>query len=215
MLAPQWQLGANIKESIDTLTNIDALSDVDTLTSAGGIAGPSDFDSLRSLLRVAIPLHRTCGTPYSIKASLASMGWSSATLQEGQSSWGGTSYPAEQGWAVFRVLINLDTDQAVAAADAVRATAAVNFFKPVRSLLDSLWFVALPIVDAVATPTDFIISWFRQRDTVRNILDVVSAPAWQLYDLKVTAPLYNAHFYHAGINYGAPEPAVVDSGVAD
>jgi P2-related tail formation protein len=213
MLAPQWQLGANIKESIDTLTNIDALSDVDTLTSIGGIAGPSDFDSLRSLLQVAIPLHRTRGTPYSIKAALASMGWGSATLQEGQSSWGGTSYPAAQGWAVFRVLINLDADQAVAAADTVRATAAVNFFKPMRSRLDSLWFVASPIVDIVVTPTDFIISLFKQRDTVSGALDVVSAAAWQLYDLKVTAPLYDMHFYHAGIRYGGAQPAVVDSGV--
>jgi hypothetical protein len=124
------------------------------------------------------------------------------------------SYSAEQGWAVFRVLINLDTDQTVAAADTVRATAAVNFFKPMRSWLDSLWFMASPIVDAVATPTDFIISLFKQRDTVPNVLDVVSAAAWQLYDLKVTAPLYDAHFYHAGISYGAVEPAVVDSGVA-
>src|SRR5579863_453650 len=136
MLAPQWQLGAQLSESIDTLTNIDALTDIDTLTSTGGIAGASDFDSWRSLLKVAIPLHRTRGTPHAIKTALASLGWSSVTLEEGQSSWGGTSYPASEGWAVFRVLINLAPGQTVTTDEIARAIAAVNFFKPVRALLD-------------------------------------------------------------------------------
>src|ERR1700692_4498179 len=70
LVAPQWQLGAQITESIDTLADIDILTDTDTLSSAGHVAGASDFDSLRALLKVAIPLHRTRGTPYAIKAAL-------------------------------------------------------------------------------------------------------------------------------------------------
>jgi len=94
LVAPQWQLGAQLSESLDTLLNIDALTDIDTLSSTGGVSGPSDFVSLRALLKVAIPLHRTRGTPFAIKAALKPLGWSKLTLLEGQATWGGTSYPA-------------------------------------------------------------------------------------------------------------------------
>src|SRR5579859_128393 len=59
ILAPEWQLGAPTGESVDSLTDIDVLTSIDSLTSAGGVAGLSDFDSLRNVLRAAIPLHRT------------------------------------------------------------------------------------------------------------------------------------------------------------
>jgi P2-related tail formation protein len=213
MLAPQWQLGANLGESIDTLTNVDILIDVDTLSSIGSIAGPSDFDSWRILLKSAIPLHRTRGTPYAIKTALASLGWANVSLQEGQSSWGGTSYPASQGWAVFRVQINLAAGQAVAAIDLTRAIAAVNFFKPVRSLLDSISFVASPIIDAAPAPTDFVRSIFLQRDSAPTPNDLINAPGWPVADAKTIAPLYNAHFNHGGVTYGKNEPVVADSGV--
>src|ERR1700723_1547501 len=110
LVAPQWQLGAQVSESIDALAAIDPLIDVDTLSSTGGVAGSSDFDSLRALLKVAIPLHRTRGTPYAIKAALTPPGW----------------------------------------------------------------------------PED---------------------------DIKLIVPLYDRHFLHSGITYGANEPAVADSGV--
>jgi hypothetical protein len=45
LVAPQWQLSAQLTESIDKLRNIDTLTDMDTLSSTGGVAGPSDFDS--------------------------------------------------------------------------------------------------------------------------------------------------------------------------
>src|SRR5438128_12377304 len=69
ILGPEWQLGAPTGESIDSLKDIDALTSIDSLSSAGGAAGLSDFDSLRDLLRAAIPLHRTRGTPYAIKTA--------------------------------------------------------------------------------------------------------------------------------------------------
>ena len=213
MLAPQWQLGANLAESIDSLTNIDALTDIDTLSSSGGVSGASDYDSWRTLLKAAIPLHRTRGTPYSIKAALAALGWKSATLYEGQSSWGGNAYPASQGWAVFRVQINLVTGQSVAAEDPARIAGAVNFFKPVRAMLDSLWFQAAPLEDNAPAPVDFARSVFSQNDSAPAPIDVLSAPAWILADTKTTAPIYNAHFIHGGMSYGANQPAVVDSGV--
>jgi P2-related tail formation protein len=213
MLAPQWQLGANVAESIDSLTNIDALTNIDTLSSSGGVSGPSDYDSLRALLKAAIPLHRTRGTPSSIKAALAALGWKSATLYEGQASWGGNTYPPSEGWAAFRVQINLGASQTVSAEDPARIASAINFFKPVRAWLDSLWFQTAPIGDAAPAPSDFVRSIFSQVDSVSRPFDAVAAPAWIVADIKSTTPLYDAHFIHSGLSYGANEPAVADSGV--
>jgi P2-related tail formation protein len=214
MLAPQWQVGANVSESIDALTNIDALTDIDTLTSSQSAAGSSsDAASWRTLLKAAIPLHQTRGTPYAIKTALAALGWSSVTLLEGQSSWNGAAWPANQGWAVFRAVINLAAGQAVANGEALRAIGAINFFKPTRSRLDSLWFSAAPIADSAPAPDDIVRSIFLQRDAAPAPADVVSAPAWPLADTKRIAAVYDAHFHHIGVTYGANEPAVADSGV--
>jgi hypothetical protein len=45
------------------------------------------------------------------------------------------------------------------------------------------------------------------------VRDVVAATAWAVSDTKVTAPLYNGHFYHTGITYGGNQAAAIDSGV--
>jgi P2-related tail formation protein len=213
MLDPEWQLAAKVQESFDALTTIDGLTNIDTLTSIGSAAGPSDFDSLRSLLRVAIPLHRTRGTPYSIAAALQSLGWTSVTFQEGQALWGGTSWPASQGWAVFRVYVQLTEGQSVAPGDAQRTIAAINFFKPVRAWLDSLWFEAAPLTDYPAPPADTLVSIFSQHDQLPLPSGALHAPAWPVLDVKVLAPAYDRHFTHSGITYGANEPAVADAGV--
>jgi P2-related tail formation protein len=213
LVAPQWQLGAQVSESIDALSTIDPLSNVDTLSSPGGVSGPADFDSLRALLKVAIPLHRTRGTPYAIKTALKPLGWPSVTLLEGQASWGGTSYPADQGWAVFRAQLNLANGQSVAPLDTSRVIAAIDFFKPVRAWLDSLWFVGVPIIDDAPMPQDAVVSIFSRTDAAPLPKDVVSAPAWPEDDLKLIAPLYNRHFFHTGVTYGGNEPTVADSGV--
>jgi hypothetical protein len=213
LVAPQWQLGAQVTESIDTLLDIDTLTDMDTLSSPGGVAGPSDFDSLRALLKIAIPLHRTRGTPYSIKTALRPLGWSSVTLLEGQTSWGGSSYPESEGWAVFQARLNLGSGQTVAAIDAARAIAAINFFKPVRAWLDSLWFVGAPIADLMAEPQDVVVSIFSREDAAPIPIDLIYANAWPVADKKVITPLYDRHFIHTGVTYGVNEPAIADSGV--
>src|SRR5262249_44553687 len=116
VLNPSWQLGAASGESWDALTDIDSLSDIDTLASPDSEDGPSDFDTYRALIKLSVPLHRMRGTPAAILAALAALGWDSVTIQEGQDSWGGSSWPADQGWAVFRLVIQLASGQAVAAA---------------------------------------------------------------------------------------------------
>jgi P2-related tail formation protein len=213
ILAPQWQLGALTGESIDRLKDIDVLTDVDSLASSAGTSGQSDADSWRQLLRAAIPLHRTRGTAYSIKTALASLGWGTVTIQEGQNSWSGTSYPASQGWAVFRVIISLARGQGVQASDPARIAGTINFFKPTRCQLDSIWFKLFPLADITRLPIDTVISIFSQNDAAPPPVDLVAAKAWNLTDLKITTALYNNHFYHTGISYGAAEPVVVDSGV--
>jgi P2-related tail formation protein len=213
MVAPQWQLGAQVSESIDALTDIDTLTDLDTLSSTAGVSGPSDFDSLRALLKVAIPLHRTRGTPYAIKTALKPLGWASVTLLEGQASWGGTSYPGNEGWAVFQARLNLEGGQTVGTMDTARAIAAINFFKPVRAWLDSLWFVGVPITDLMSTPGDAVVSIFSRRDMAPTPMDSIRARAWLVADTKTIAQFYNGHFFHTGVTYGTNEPAIADSGV--
>jgi hypothetical protein len=134
-------------------------------------------------------------------------------LLEGQASWGGTSYPESQGWAVFQARLNLGSGQTVATTDAARAVAAINFFKPVRAWLDSLWFVGSPIGDLMLNPQDFVVSIFSREDTAPMPIDLVHASAWPVVDTKVITPLYDRHFLHTGVTYGANEPAIADSGV--
>jgi P2-related tail formation protein len=212
MLDPEWQLAAQVGESWDALTTVDGLTNIDTLSSVGSAAGPSDADSLRALLKAAIPLHRTRGTPYAIATALQSLGWTGVTFEEGQASWNGTSWPASEGWAVFRTHVQLVEGQTVAAGDGPRTIAAINFFKPVRAWLDSLWFNAAPTTDYLEPPADTLVSIFSQADRAPSPADALNAKAWPVIDIKVITPLYNAHFHHSGITYGANEPTVADAG---
>jgi hypothetical protein len=56
----------------------------------------------QTIIQNALLLHKIMGTPGAIIQALALCGFT-ATISEGQASWGGSSYPANQGWAVFRV----------------------------------------------------------------------------------------------------------------
>ena len=213
LVAPQWQLGAQLSESLDSILDIDTLTNIDTLSSTGGVSGPSDFDSLRALLKVAIPLHRTRGTPFAIKAALKPLGWPNVALLEGQATWGGTSYPPNEGWAAFRARLSLAPGQSVAEIDTTRIIAAITFFKPVRAWLDSLWFVGVPIIDKAPAPQDGVVSIFSRTDSAPVPIDTINAFAWIEHDLKIIIPYYDRHFIHTGITYGVNEPAVADSGV--
>jgi hypothetical protein len=56
----------------------------------------------QTIIQNALPLHKIMGTPGAISQALSLCGFNAA-LFEGQASWGGSSYPSNQGWAVFRV----------------------------------------------------------------------------------------------------------------
>ncbi len=220
ILSPLWQLIAPVSLGVDALTDIDALIDVDNLIEAGGAVTDQMLTEAaqRELIKNAIALHRFRGTPWSIKQALASLGWEQVTLLEGQSTWGGNSYPSNQGWAVFRVLIDLVDGQSVSIDAASTASTAVTFFKPARSWLDSIWFVVPAISDAGPVPSDKltlggIVKY--QVDTAPGPNDaalafaIATASSTDAYGPIV--PVYNAHYRHSGITYGANQPAIADS----
>jgi len=89
LLSPLWQLVAPANPS---------LSVEDAATAAQ-----------RALLKLAIPLHSKNGVVATLRTALTSLGWPNATILEGQNSWGGSVYPSGQGWAVFRILLNMRT----------------------------------------------------------------------------------------------------------
>jgi hypothetical protein len=61
--------------------------------------------SALTIIQNALALHRKLGTPWALKQALSLAGYPGATLLEGQSAWGGSSYPSSVGWAVFRVVL--------------------------------------------------------------------------------------------------------------
>jgi P2-related tail formation protein len=220
VLSPLWQLIAPVAIGVDALTNIDLLIDVDNLIESGGLVTEMVLTDAaqRELLQNAIGLHRFRGTPSAIKQALGSLGWEQVTLLEGQSSWGGAAYPPNQGWAVFRVMIELAGGQGVSIGAASTAVAAVNFFKPARAWLDSLWFAVPAISDAGPAPSDTL--------TLGGIaeyqLDAAPVPndnalAFAIATGSATdgygpiVPAYDGHYLHSGITYSVNEPAVADS----
>jgi P2-related tail formation protein len=219
ILSPLWQLIAPVSVGIDALTNIDLLIDIDNLIEGGGLISAAALTDAaqRETLKNAIPLHRFRGTPWAVKQALRSLGWTEVSLLEGQASWGGTQYPANQGWAVFRVMINLSAGQEVSGAVVSTAAVAVNFFKPARAWLDSIWFVTPPVSDAGPLPAD--------RLTLGGIskyqLDLAPAPSDSGLAIAIhpaplgdgygpIAPVYDGHYKHAGITHGTNEPRVAD-----
>ena len=203
--------------------------------------------SQRQLIQDAVPLHKFKGTPYAIQTSLTSLGFPLASIEEGQATWGGTSWPSDEGWAVFRVVIPLEnvtitsyaadwddvpdidtlcivdqmaeggasTQITIAPDQITQAIAAIDFFKPERCWLDGIWFDAPPIAEPAIPIGDFLAFTIELSivEPPLRVTDILTPPPAALADTKTTAPLYNTHFFHAGITYGASQPAVVDSGV--
>ena len=221
ILSPLWQTVAPLITSVDAITDVDALIDIDTLTESSSVATVQQSTVIaaqRSLIKMAIQLHRFRGTPWSIKTALTTLGWSGISILEGQSSWGGSEYPTSEGWAVFRVIIQLQLDQTIDPSAPNIATAAINFFKPARSLLDALFFALPAVLDAAPTPADSL----TLGGIVSYQLDTPPAPSDSALSIAITmppladpygpaAPLYSAHYRHSGISYGANEPSVADS----
>jgi P2-related tail formation protein len=220
ILSPLWQLIAPVALGVDALTDIDLLTDVDNLVESGELVTELALTDAaqRELLQNAIALHRFRGTPWSIKQALGSLGWATVSLLEGQANWGGVAYPSNEGWAVFRVMIDLAAGQGVSTGAASTATAAVNFFKPARAWLDSVWFAVPAITDIGPEPSDKL----TLGGIVKYQLDAAPAPSDNALTLAIATasltdphgpivPVYDSHYRHSGVTYGANEPEVADS----
>ena len=221
ILSPLWQAVSPVILSVDAITDVDELIDIDTLTEAASIQLAQTNAAIaaqRALIKIAIQLHRFRGTPWSIKSALHTLGWQNVSLLEGQNSWGGTSYPANQGWALFRVVVQLVQNQSIDQDSIDTAVAVINLYKPVRSWLDALFFELPPMFDSAPSPFDQL--------TISGIaeyqLDSAPPPSDNALSIAITmppahdtygpaVPLYSAHHLHSGITYGSNEPAVADS----
>lgn len=262
LLSPLWQYLAPAQSGV---------SAADAATSAN-----------RALIQSAIPLHAKRGTPYAIKTALANLGYPGATIQEGQASWGGATYPANQGWAVVRLQVPIssptnssqwaatinypagsmvvyngllffagalaiagtvpqfdsvgdvenwdeltDTDDLVQApwillnvgagysvvpvgpGTVATIEALFAFFAPRRSWLDSIWFIAPPISDAISI-TDAEGIGTKDSLALADLVSVVMAPA---IDPLTFTPAYGGTWQHSGFSYANQPVGLVDSAV--
>ncbi len=202
----------------DPITNIDTLTNIDLLLGPVTLNPPSPSAILaayRALILLSTKLHSTLGTRAALQNALKNLGFPDAVILEGQNSWGGTSYPSSQGWALFRVLINIATSPVPADITLETLLPAIcNYWKPARCLLDSVQFQNYLADTLSPLPSDFVINIFRQVDTLKPLpADFIVAPFGPLSDAKTIVPLHDGRYYHIGTTYGANEPHVADSGV--
>lgn len=197
----------------DQIATLDVLQTVDPLTylAEQEVTEPLSVvrAQYRALILLSTSLHSILGTKAGLQNALTALGYPGAIILEGQHSWGGTSYPSNQGWAVFRVLINLATVPADTDFSALetRMAAICNYWKPARCVLDSIQF-QLYLHDTVMPAPYDVLGIF---DTIAPLpTDFLVAPAWLLSDSKQINPRYNAEYYFTGVTYGASEPQVAD-----
>jgi hypothetical protein len=202
----------------DPVTGIDTLINLDTLEYQPQDTAPAspqqNYEQYRLLILLSTALHRVMGTVGGLKRALAGLGYPNAVVQEGQNTWGGTTWPSNEGWAVFRVLIDLATVPAGTDLTTLvpRIYAICNFWKPARCWLDSVQF-GLFIADTLIPPvTDRLTNIFTQHDfLIPHPTDLFSGKLFPIADKKTLVPYWNDRYYHAGITYGQNEPEVADS----
>ena len=116
----------------------------------------------RALLKDAFALHRKKGTPWSIKRALALVGWPGITLQEGLPGiefngarvYDGSFTYAGPRWALFTATQPYPNKQ-VSAQDLATIKAAINYWKPLRCILDSVDFTLAFTSTIVAGPGSY------------------------------------------------------------
>lgn len=171
------------------------------------------YITYRILILLSTPLHATMGTPASLMTALAILGVPQAVIQEGQNSWGGNQYPSNQGWAVFRITIDIKTlapnTNFTTLTNSIIALA--NFWKPARCLFDSVQFTFGISELLLPPPTDFLLSAFGQADLIAPLpSDVIAAPFYIVTEIKTIVPFYNAQYYFTSVTYGGTQPAVAE-----
>jgi hypothetical protein len=218
LLLPAIQALANKTfASWDQILNVDTLTVIDQLLyqilTNTAPTGEALFTQYRALILLSTSLHSTMGTVGAIKNGLAGLGFPGAVLQEGQSKWGGTQYPSNQGWAVFRVLVDLSTVPAQTDIGTLQKqmVAMCNYWKPARCILDSVQFQWHLLDTLIPAISDVLRNVFTQHDFLSPLpSDFIAAPFFPISDAKTLVPFWNARYYHTGITYGQNEPDVAD-----
>jgi len=217
LLPASFQLVTLAYPGWDPIEDIDALINIDLLQYIGPEQDLTPLTVLygqyRALILLSTSLHSTLGTIGALRKGLTALGYPGAVIQEGQDSWGGTFWPSDQGWAVFRVLIDLAT--VAPNTDFVhlepRMVAICNYWKPERCWLDSIQF-QWHLVDTVIPPvTDFLgyIDFLIPAPS-----DFIVAPAWPEHDHKTIVPFYDDRYYFGSdLTYGGTQPHVADGPV--
>lgn len=206
-------------QSPDSLTNTDLLQYLTSITQSGGGQEPLAlrYAQYRALILLSTQLHSIMGTKGALQEALSGLGYPDAQILEGQNSWGGTSWPASQGWAVFRILIDLATVPAGTDMSALlqRITAIANYWKPARSWLDAVSFT-LALSDTLSPPlSDTLASVFQQTDLIAPLpADVLKGMFAPIVDTKTIVPFHNNQYYFgSSVTYGGTQPAVSDGPV--
>lgn len=225
VVGPPTSLTTGSFRYTDVITDVDTLLNWDLLQYATGTGTGSPtpvplallYAQYRALILLSTQLHSIIGTPAALQQALAGLGFPDALILEGQDSWGGTQWPADQGWAVFRVVINLLTVPQGTDIQGlgVRIVAIANYWKPARCWLDSAQFT-LPVFDTLIPPiTDRLINIFSQQDFLIPVpSDFIVGQFWPLTDIKVINPYYNDRYYFgSNITYGGTQPTVADGPV--
>jgi hypothetical protein len=217
LLPGVFQLLTLLYPGWDPITDIDLLTNIDLLQYQAAAVNTTPLSQLfgqyRSLIQISTALHGTMGTVGALKSALTQLGYPSAIIQEGQNSWGGNQWPSDEGWAVFRILINLATvpaDTDFAGLEG-RIVAIANYWKPERCWLDSIQF-QLYLVDTPIPPVHDFLGWIDLLIPAPS--DFLHAQAWPEHDLKTIVPYYNARYYYGSdLTYGGTQPHVASGPV--
>lgn len=200
---------------IDTLTNIDTLSYLGTVTDTTSLAVA--YAQYRALIQLSTKIHSYVGTPQALKDAFSGLGFPNAIILEGQNSWGGTQWPTNEGWAVFRIIINLLTVPSGTDFTTLdqRLRAIANFWKPARCWLDSIQYTMALLDTVIPAPSDSLVNIFSRVDPVIPVpSDFIKAPAWPVKDTKTILSLHNARYYKSNsVTYGSSQPAVAEGPV--
>lgn len=174
-------------------------------------------DQYRMLIQLSTKLHSVVGTPQSLINALEGLGIPNPTLQEGQNSWGGSTWPSNEGWAVFRVIINILTLPAgttIATLDPI-IHAIANFWKPARCWLDSVQYTMALTDTLMPAPSDSLVNIFSRTDVVTPApSDFIVAPFYPVSDTKTITSLHNNQYQKSNsVTYGTTQPTVAEGAV--
>jgi phage tail P2-like protein len=125
----------------------------------------------RALIKRAIELQRTKGTPFAVKRALATIGYDNTELIEqagrkynGQSQYDGTTQYGGHNWARFSIIFDIGNDQGITPDQKTALIALVNEYKNARSHLKDVFWKASMV--ELVQPTEELLITVEYSDVV-------------------------------------------------